>query len=47
MTRRLPWPEAALAVVLLLAPYLLPKLEFSYDLLQRILDWGSSASVST
>lgn len=40
MTRRLPWPEAVLALVLVLAPFLLLKLDFSYDLLQRILDWG-------
>lgn len=40
MIRRLPWPEAVLALVLVLAPFLLLKLDFSYDLLQRILDWG-------
>ncbi|MDE2004930.1 MAG: branched-chain amino acid ABC transporter ATP-binding protein/permease [Rhodospirillales bacterium] len=33
-------PEAALAAVLIVAPLLLPRLGFSYDLLQRILDWG-------
>ena len=34
------WPEAAMVAVLLLAPLILPRLGFSYDLLQRILDWG-------
>ena len=34
------WPEAAMVAVLLLAPVILPRLGFSYDLLQRILDWG-------
>ena len=34
------WPEAAMVAVLLLAPLVLPRLGFSYDLLQRILDWG-------
>ncbi|MGH7068013.1 MAG: ABC transporter permease subunit [Acetobacteraceae bacterium] len=40
MRRRLPWPEAAVALLLLFAPIVLPRLHFSYDLLQRILDWG-------
>ncbi|MGH7043772.1 MAG: ABC transporter permease subunit [Acetobacteraceae bacterium] len=40
MIRRLPWPDAALAAVLILAPFVLVRVGFSYDLLQRILDWG-------
>ncbi len=39
MARRL-GPEAAMALVLIAAPFLLPPLGFSFDLLQRILDWG-------
>ena len=34
------WPETALVAVLLVAPFVLPRVGFSYDLLQRILDWG-------
>ncbi|MDE2580790.1 MAG: branched-chain amino acid ABC transporter ATP-binding protein/permease [Rhodospirillales bacterium] len=34
------WPELAMAAVLLAAPLILPDLGFSFDLLQRILDWG-------
>jgi branched-chain amino acid transport system ATP-binding protein/branched-chain amino acid transport system permease protein len=34
------WPEASMAAVLLVAPFVLPRLGFSFDLLQRILDWG-------
>jgi branched-chain amino acid transport system ATP-binding protein/branched-chain amino acid transport system permease protein len=34
------WPEVAMALVLLAAPFVLPRIGFSFDLLQRILDWG-------
>ncbi|MBW4089655.1 MAG: branched-chain amino acid ABC transporter ATP-binding protein/permease [Proteobacteria bacterium] len=34
------WPELAVVAVLLVAPFVLLPLGFSYDLLQRILDWG-------
>jgi len=33
-------PEVALAVTLLIAPFLLPHMGGSFDLLQRVLDWG-------
>jgi branched-chain amino acid transport system permease protein len=33
-------PEVALAVTLLIAPFLLPHIGGSFDLLQRVLDWG-------
>jgi branched-chain amino acid transport system permease protein len=33
-------PELALAVVLIAAPFVLPHLGFSFDLMERILDWG-------
>ena len=33
-------PELAMALVLIAAPFVLPHLGFSFDLLQRILDWG-------
>ncbi|MGC8476446.1 MAG: ABC transporter permease subunit [Acetobacteraceae bacterium] len=33
-------PELALAAVLLAAPFLLVRVGFSYDLLERVLDWG-------
>jgi len=33
-------PEAALAVALLIAPFLMPHIGGSFDLLQRVLDWG-------
>ena len=33
-------PEAALAVVLLVSPFLFIHLGFSYDLMERVLDWG-------
>ena len=33
-------PEAVLAAVLIAAPFLLVHVGFSYDLLERILDWG-------
>ncbi len=39
MTRRF-GPELAMALVLIAAPFALPHLGFSFDLLQRILDWG-------
>ena len=35
-----PWPEILLVLVLVAAPFVLPSFGFSYDLLQRILDWG-------
>ncbi len=33
-------PELTLAIVLLLAPVVLIRLGFSYDLMERVLDWG-------
>jgi branched-chain amino acid transport system permease protein len=33
-------PEIVLALVLIAAPFLLPPLGFSYDLLSRVLNWG-------
>ena len=33
-------PEVALAVTLLIAPFLMPHIGGSFDLLQRVLDWG-------
>lgn len=39
MRSRLPG-TAALAAVLIVAPFVLPRFGFSFDLLQRILDWG-------
>ena len=35
-----PLPELALAVVLIVAPFVLPRIGGSLDMLQRILDWG-------